>query len=169
MSLIMKHLSVAVSVLLISLGAGAQNISLSFSGAPLADVLHAMEEQTDCSFIYETADLNKVSSITIDAKNRSLVSVLNEIIKAPLSYEMKGKIVIISSVKQGVQPQPSTEIRVSGTVMDAANHDPLVGLMVMIKGTTVGTTTDLDGHFSITVPILALIFSFEASILFPST
>ena len=69
MSLIKKHLSVAVSVLLISLGAGAQNISLSFSGAPLADVLHAMEEQTDCSFIYETADLNKVSSITIDAKN----------------------------------------------------------------------------------------------------
>ena len=64
MSLIMKRLSLAVSVLLICLGAGAQNISLSFSGASLSDVLHAMEEQTDCSFIYETADLNKASSIT---------------------------------------------------------------------------------------------------------
>ena len=68
MSLIMKRLSLAVSVLLICLGAGAQNISLSFSGASLSDVLHAIEEQTDCSFIYETADLNKASSITIEAK-----------------------------------------------------------------------------------------------------
>ena len=104
LSLKMKRLATVVSALLACMVAVAQNINLNFSGASLADVLHAMEEQTEYSFIYETSDLNKAAKVSIQAQNRSLTSVLNEIIKAPLSYEMKGKIVIISATKQ--EPQP---------------------------------------------------------------
>ena len=147
----MKRLALAVFISLMYVAAGAQNINLSFHDALLADVLHAMEEQTEYSLIYETSDLNRASKVSVEAKNRSLISVLDEIIRYPLSYEMKGKIVIISASRQEQQPK-SSDIRVSGTVLDAKNHEPLVGLMVLIKGTAIGTTTDLDGHFSINVP-----------------
>ena len=51
---------------------------------------------------------------------------------------------------------------VSGTILDATLGDPLPGVTVLIKGTTRGTTTDLDGRFSLTVQPgdETLVFSF---------
>jgi TonB-dependent starch-binding outer membrane protein SusC len=51
---------------------------------------------------------------------------------------------------------------VTGTILDATLKDPLPGVTVLIKGTTRGTTTDLDGKFSIMVQPgdQALVFSF---------
>ena len=40
---------------------------------------------------------------------------------------------------------------VSGTITDADNGEPLIGANVLIKGTSVGTVTDIDGNFSIDV------------------
>ncbi len=40
---------------------------------------------------------------------------------------------------------------VSGKVFDS-NNEPLPGTTVMVKGTTIGTVTDTEGHYSITVP-----------------
>lgn len=42
-------------------------------------------------------------------------------------------------------------VTVTGTVADA-NGDPLIGCTVQLKGSSVGTVTDLDGHFKIQVP-----------------
>ena len=43
------------------------------------------------------------------------------------------------------------EVTVSGTVVDE-NGEPILGAGVVVKGTTTGTTADLDGRFSLTVP-----------------
>lgn len=42
-------------------------------------------------------------------------------------------------------------VTVSGTVADS-NGDPLIGCSVQLKGSGVGTVTDLDGHFKLQVP-----------------
>lgn len=50
---------------------------------------------------------------------------------------------------------------ISGTVIDAATGEPLIGANVIIKGTTQGTVTDMDGNYSITANSDdVLIFSF---------
>lgn len=51
---------------------------------------------------------------------------------------------------------------VSGVVMDSQDNTPLPGVMVMINGTTIGTTTDVNGRYSITIPNNSnrLIFNF---------
>ena len=43
------------------------------------------------------------------------------------------------------------DVTVSGTVVDE-NGEPILGAGVVVKGTTTGTTADLDGVFSLTVP-----------------
>ncbi len=40
---------------------------------------------------------------------------------------------------------------VSGSVVDE-NQEPLIGVSVMVKGTTIGVITDFDGHYSVSVP-----------------
>lgn len=51
---------------------------------------------------------------------------------------------------------------VSGRVVEAETEEPLPGVNVVVPGTTIGTTTDFDGNYSLTVPEDAnnLVFSF---------
>lgn len=51
---------------------------------------------------------------------------------------------------------------VTGTVVDAASGEPLVGVTVLVRGTSIGTTTGMDGTFSLDLPdnAEALVFSF---------
>ncbi|WP_050708680.1 SusC/RagA family TonB-linked outer membrane protein [Dysgonomonas sp. HGC4] len=53
------------------------------------------------------------------------------------------------------------QIALKGTVVDEKN-EPMIGIGVVVKNTTIGTATDLDGKFSITVPDSksVLVFSF---------
>lgn len=40
----------------------------------------------------------------------------------------------------------------TGTVWAVGDDEPLIGATVMVKGTSVGVTTDIDGNFSIDIP-----------------
>ncbi len=42
---------------------------------------------------------------------------------------------------------------VKGVIMDASNHETLVGATVVVEGTTVGVTTNLDGSFTLVSPV----------------
>lgn len=44
------------------------------------------------------------------------------------------------------------DISVKGTVIDADNSEPMIGVSILVKGTTSGTITDFDGNFEMTVP-----------------
>ncbi|NNC83487.1 MAG: SusC/RagA family TonB-linked outer membrane protein [Flavobacteriales bacterium] len=46
----------------------------------------------------------------------------------------------------------SAQFTASGTVTDADTGDPLIGVTVIVKGTTLGTVTDLDGRYTLEVP-----------------
>jgi TonB-linked SusC/RagA family outer membrane protein len=54
------------------------------------------------------------------------------------------------------------QLKVTGTVKDATNNQPLIGVSIGVKGTTVGTTTDFDGKYAITLsgPNVTLSFSY---------
>ena len=44
------------------------------------------------------------------------------------------------------------QITVSGNITDANDNSPLIGVNILVKGTSTGTVTDLDGNYSVTVP-----------------
>lgn len=48
---------------------------------------------------------------------------------------------------------------ITGTVLDEDTDEPLIGANILVPGTTVGTVTDLDGHFMLEVPIAAKLIS----------
>lgn len=72
---------------------------------------------------------------------------------------MKNVILIISLAL--LMTSGSSARIVTGTVVDA-NNDPIPGVCVVLKGTTIGTVTDMDGKFSLNVPETnaVLVFSF---------
>ena len=44
------------------------------------------------------------------------------------------------------------QYKVSGTVTDAKTGDKLVGANVIVEGTETGTSTDVDGNYTLTIP-----------------
>ena len=44
------------------------------------------------------------------------------------------------------------QTKINGTVFSQADNEPIIGASVMVQGTTTGTITDIDGHFSLDVP-----------------
>ena len=51
------------------------------------------------------------------------------------------------------EKHPAKEIKVQGQVLEKSTNTPVVGANVIIKGTTSGTITDLDGNFVISMPV----------------
>ena len=49
------------------------------------------------------------------------------------------------------------DINVKGVVIDADNSEPMIGVSVLVQGTTTGTITDFDGNFELTVPDKAVL------------
>ena len=65
-----------------------------------------------------------------------------------------------AAAQNGSFPPPSQK-KAAGVVLDE-NGGPIVGCNIIVKGTTVGTTTDSEGRFSFDVPASAqtLVFSY---------
>ena len=141
--------------------AGAQNtveITVDMENVPIRKVIESIESQTRYLFttnVGETVDLEQ--KVTVKAANASLRTVLDQMVHGTdVEYTVSGNNVILS-VRRPVPPRS-----ISGTVTDESGA-PLPGVSVFIKGTTNGTTTDLDGNFTLRVPgeasSLRLVFS----------
>lgn len=129
----------------------AQDITATFRDRPLSDVVKELERQTGYSFIYETSDLKDISPVTASFQNVTVDSALRQIIKSPLKYELKGKIVVItrSAEKQEAVVAKNGATVVSGVITDSATGETIPGVTVWVKDTQFGTTTDLDGAYTI--------------------
>lgn len=64
-------------------------------------------------------------------------------------------------IRKEEKTQQEKKISINGTVRDA-QQEPLPGVNVLVKGTTIGTTTDIDGNYFISVPDknAVLVFSY---------
>ena len=63
---------------------------------------------------------------------------------------MKKRIVLFMTCLFAMIGLATAQTRVQGTVTSAEDGEPIVGATVLVKGTTVGTVTDIDGKFVLT-------------------
>ena len=140
---------VAIS-LLSSIGAAAQSqrkITLKMENSSVETILNEIERQTDYLFVCESLDLTRKVSVNI--VDKSLDEAMSHIFNpAEVSWKVTGSNVYLYQKKQETQSQSNV---VSGIVKDSFG-EPLIGAAVIIKGTTVGAGTDLDGNFEFEVP-----------------
>jgi hypothetical protein len=75
--------------------------------------------------------------------------------KISLFSRMTGLVALVAVLLAGftgtAYAQDPDGNKVSGVVVDATGY-PLIGVAVLIKGTTVGSSTDLDGKFAFELP-----------------
>lgn len=144
-------------------------ISLKANDKEIKKVLSEIERKAQVRFTYSSAIVNVNRQISVDFKDQQLSDVLKNIFSADIAYEVRGNRIIlkpgnaIASEEKTTSEEPARyfAVEVSGKITDE-NGQPLPGANILEKGTTNGTTSDVDGNFSLSVmgESSVLIFSF---------
>ncbi len=135
----------------------SRTVTLDLKEAPVKVFFDAIRKQTGLSFVYNTEQTKAMKPITVSAENETVESVLNKVFTGTeFSYQIEDKIVTIVKKEKSVGKGK----RISGNVKDHLDS-PMPGVNVVLQGTTVGCTTDIDGNYTLDIPYDGkLVFSF---------
>ena len=141
----------------------AQNVRVTIreNGAKMEQVISAIERQT--RYLFGIGDeVNTDLPVTVHAENEPLKKVLDEMFRGTdIVYTVEGTNILLT--RRPAAPQ-SRAVSVTGRVTDASGQ-PIVGASVIVRGTTVGVSTDTEGRFALEVPSPAASQTLEVSYL----
>ncbi len=141
----------------------AQNVRVTIreNGAKMEQVISAIERQT--RYLFGIGDeVNTDLPVTVHAENEPLKKVLDEMFRGTdIVYTVEGTNILLT--RRPAAPQ-SRAVSVTGCVTDASGQ-PIVGASVIVRGTTVGVSTDTEGRFALEVPSPAASQTLEVSYL----
>lgn len=139
----------------------SQKVSLSANNISVKEILRQIEKQSDYFFFYKAENIENLGKRDVNFDNATIEEVLNELLgTSKLTYKVIDNYIAISpGEKESAVPQPVR--KVSGKVT-SEDGELLPGVSVIIKGTTSGTTTDINGYYTLDLPNNAttLVFSF---------
>lgn len=150
-----------------------QEISINLSGVPFEEALQQIQDLTNVKFFYSPGQLTGEGPVTLQVNGRALGEVLEGLLgPRGIEYRVHEREATITLRKSAAtQPQlPDNSeagskkrralVEVTGTVTDGSG-EPMAGVNVVVKGTTIGTTTDSEGRYRIDASAEAtLVFSF---------
>ena len=125
-------------------------LNLNVSRTTLGTVIEQIKSQSKYQFFYD----DKLATMAVEnakVKNASIEGALNAILKGKnISFKVEDNIVYLSEKSQSGQEgaQQGKERTITGQVSD--DMGPLIGVNVLVKGTSVGCITDFDGNFTLT-------------------
>ncbi|WP_461534035.1 SusC/RagA family TonB-linked outer membrane protein [Sinomicrobium sp.] len=124
-------------------------IDIEVRNADLKEVFENIESKTDYVFFYTDMVEHSNRKVSINAKNKSVVEILREVLSPDYAFKIVNKQIVVSMSKNDdLSSVSAVQSEIRGTVKDL-DGGPLPGVSVLIKGTTKGVVTDFDGNFSI--------------------
>ena len=161
-----KNLKYKIELLLFSLFlfvpfftyATAQNdvtISLDFTNVPLSKVLNEIGRQTSLRIVYNTKDVNPDQIVSVKVNYQKLSSVMANLLEnTNATFTVKNDYLVLYSSKgaNAVKEVAQQNKRIIKGLVSDEFGEPLIGVSVLVKGTTTGTITDVDGNYSIEIP-----------------
>ena len=151
-----KAMNVALALLCLNPMANAQNITLRMSNVTVKQAMDELKSKSGYSFVFSSQDVDTHKNITVESDNQPLGHVISQIVAGQgLAYTIEGKTIILRKATAGLVQQQNNK-RITGVVKDA-NGEPVIGANIVVKGTTNGTITDMDGNFVLDVPAGAVL------------
>ena len=137
------------------------NINLSYANSSIVAIIEDLGKQTEYSFVYDESLLNQYNNVTIRVKNATLTQVLDLINnQTKISFHKAGDTYTVippfpagaGKTSQQTTVGAQQGMRITGTVSDNFG-ELLPGVNVTVRGIAAsGTSTDVNGEFSLTVP-----------------
>src|SRR5258706_666551 len=131
-------------------GLGQKRISLKVKKTEISGVLHFIEKQTTYRFLYNDKLEDIREKVSVNVKEASVQDVLGIVLEnTRLAYQMmENNLIVIKEDPNAPARLPDVVVR--GKVTGEGGL-PVAGASVQVKGTSIGTTTNNEGNFTLTV------------------
>ncbi|HQS06239.1 MAG TPA: SusC/RagA family TonB-linked outer membrane protein, partial [Daejeonella sp.] len=137
-------------------------IKLELKNESLVKAFQKIEKQSQFQFMYRYADVKDINKLELSAEKMSVSDILKELLSnTSLDFkQVDNRIMIVNNLRGGNDANTSKldnaatsllDIVVKGQVKDDKG-ETLPGVSVMVKGSANGTSTDINGNYSINVP-----------------
>ncbi|HSI75416.1 MAG TPA: TonB-dependent receptor [Lunatimonas sp.] len=143
-------------------------VSLTLEDTKIEKVFSSIEKMTGYIFVYTDKELKNMPRVTTGRETQSVYELLSIIGRQTgLNFKQVNQNIHVRRSAQRPDQMEDLSIKdalvditISGTVTDG-NGDPLPGATISVRGTSVGTVTNLDGKYSINAPEgSTLVFSY---------
>ncbi len=124
-------------------------VTVDIQSGTLKDVILSIEEQSDYTFVYPSEGIDLDRKVSLSAAQRNLTDLLDELFSGEsIGYHISDHHIALYRKAEARQQRNRT---INGVVLDEQG-EAVIGANVVVNGTTIGTVTDMDGHFTLEVP-----------------
>lgn len=154
----------------------SKSVTVELKNVTLKEAFHEIENNSDYLFlIMDNAENELSKKVYASLHDKSIVEILDILLeKTNLTFSIVNRQVTVSkkpgSVENSNTKTPIAKVEqppsrtITGTVVDETG-EPVIGATIQIKGTSRGTVTDIDGHFSLSAQEnVVLVFSYVGMI-----
>lgn len=142
------------------------NVTLNLQNEEVRRFIRQVEKQTNYTFVYRNSVLNPMTKVTLVCKNWPLEKALSEVFSPfGIQYSFNNNTIVLHKKrdKNGSLKQKKAKLvdeteqtmpnmnKISGLVREA-DGTPIMGASIFVKGTKIGTVTNIRGEFSLEVP-----------------
>ena len=126
-----------------------QKVTIHLEQVKIQEVFKEINKQTGLDFVYSAMQLNEIGMVSLDVKDVTVEVALKKLFEGkPFTCKFEMKSIIIRKVETVTTGKTSRTIR--GVITDKSN-EPLPGVTVLLKGTSVGTASNTKGEFILEV------------------
>ena len=135
-------------------------VSLNMKDATVKEIFSSLEKITNYTFLYKLDLVDKCGKVDIDAMDKDFNQLLDDLLRPlGLSFKIDDRVVVIT-VRE--EDEKKDMVIIKGIVKDEKGQS-LPGVTIVLKGTSVGVASDMEGKFTLSAPKqenLKLLFSF---------
>ena len=155
-------LFLVIGMITVSAKTMSQNstVTINLKNAQLSKVFDEIEEQTDYVLFYKKDVVDDTKTVSVNAKNEKVKDVLDRVLEdEDVSIKMVENSIIIAPDTKADAMQEQTQ-KITGQITDTKG-EPMPGVSVVVKGTTNGTITDMNGKYELNAGSTStLVYSF---------
>ena len=128
------------------------SVSFSAENMRVEEIIKHVRSISGYKFLFNHEELRTAGTKSVMFSNAPIREVMNEVLRGTnLTYRLEKDVIVIYPIVVTARDSVQKSVTVKGIVKDEKGAT-LPGVTVLLKGTTIGVTTDEDGKFSLTIP-----------------
>lgn len=144
---VLLALAVATAALAVPPPSRDGKLTLNVKNITVKELLQTIEKQSRYTFVYNNSDFDTSRRVSLDVTDASVETVIAQAIPGVAVSVRGAQVVLVRRAAGKSRP----DVKITGTVRDT-DGVPLIGATLIVEGTTLGTSTGVNGEYALNVP-----------------
>jgi TonB-linked SusC/RagA family outer membrane protein len=129
--------------------------------ASIESVLAKIEDVSEFFFLYNNKLIDVERKVDVTAEEKPIKDILSKIFTNDVRFIVSDRQIVLTPSELTFPSSLMQQLKITGTVTDAATGEAMPGVNVIIPNTTIGALTDASGNYSLEVPNASVTLQFS--------